>query len=136
VFGAIVFGLLGLLHAYWASGGRFATGAVIPERRGVPLFKPSARVTWLVALLLWTGAACLLMQLGLLGRPLPWRLVTAGTWISAVVFLLRSVGDFRYVGFSKRYTDSRFAYWDTRVYSPTCFVLFVSCLCAALYRAT
>jgi hypothetical protein len=133
--GAIVIALLGALHAYWAFGGRFGRGMVIPERNGVPLLRPGPWTTLFVGILLWAGSACLLARLGLLRGSLPSSIVAASVWFMALVFLLRSVGDFRYVGFSKRVVQSRFAYWDTRLYSPLCLLLAVSCLSAALYTA-
>ncbi len=133
--GAVILGLLGLLHAYWACGGRFGTGAVVPEREGVPLLKPSRGTTLLVGVLLWAGAACLLARLGLLEGVLPPGVAAAGVWVMAAAFFLRSVGDFRYVGFTKRSARSRFAYWDTRLYSPLCLLLSAACVSAALYRA-
>jgi hypothetical protein len=44
--------------------------------------------------------------------------------MSAVLFL-RAVGDFRAVGFSKRVRDTRFAWWDTRLFSPLCLAMAV-----------
>ena len=127
--------MLGALHVYWACGGRFGKGAVIPERNGVPLLKPRAGTTLFVAVLLWAGSACLLERLGLLGEALPSGVVAGAVWVMALAFLLRAIGDFHYVGFTKRFTRSRFAYWDTRLYSPLCLLLSVSCLSAALYTA-
>jgi hypothetical protein len=135
IAGAVTLTLLGALHAYWACGGRLGKGAVIPERRGVPLLKPSAPVTWLVAVVLWAGAACLLARLGLLGDGVPRGATAAAVWVMAAAFLLRSVGDFRYVGFTKRVVGSRFAYWDTRLFSPLCLLLTAACVSAALYPA-
>jgi hypothetical protein len=131
--GATVLALLGALHAYWALGGRFGKGAVIPERNGVPLFKPGVAATLVVAVLLWAGAACLLMRLGFFGEVLPAGISTGAAWVMALVFLLRAIGDFRYVGFTKRVARSRFAYWDTRLYSPLCLLIAASCVSAVLY---
>jgi hypothetical protein len=36
------------------------------------------------------------------------------------VFGLRAIGDFRYLGFFKRVTGTRFARADTLIYSPLC----------------
>jgi hypothetical protein len=130
--GAGILAGLGLLHIYWACGGRFGKGSVVPERNGIPLFRPSRGTTLLVAVLLWAGSACLLARLGLLGGSLPPGIISGGVWFMAVAFLLRSIGDFRYVGFFKRGAQSRFAYWDTRVYSPVCLLLFFACVSAAL----
>ena len=76
---------------------------------------------------------CLFARLGLLGDGLPRDVLTACTWLMAAAFLLRSVGDFRYVGVFKRVAHTRFAYWDTRLFVPICLLLFAACVCAAVY---
>jgi hypothetical protein len=133
ILGSVVLALLGLLHVYWACGGLAGKGAVVPERNGDRLLNPSRGMTLLVAACLWAGSACLLAQLGEIRAAVPPIFVTGGVWVLAAVFLLRAVGDFRYVGFFKRVVQSRFAYWDTRVYSPLCLLLFASCVSAAFY---
>lgn len=49
-----------------------------------------------------------------------------------VAALLRSIGDFRYVGFFKRARGSRFAELDTRFYSPLCLPLALATAWVAL----
>jgi uncharacterized protein DUF3995 len=41
-----------------------------------------------------------------------------GTWTVAAVSLARAIGDLRLFGFAKRVRGTRFACWDTRLYSP------------------
>lgn len=45
----VVFGLLALIHRYWALGGRRLEAAAIPEVHGRAAFVPSALVTFVVA---------------------------------------------------------------------------------------
>jgi len=49
--------------------------------------------------------------------------LTIACWGLASVFLARAIGDFRFVGFFKRVHGSRFAHWDTALYSPLCLVI-------------
>ena len=49
------------------------------------------------------------------GSLVHWAAIAAG-----VVFLLRAVGEFRYVGFFKRRHGTRFATLDTWLFSPLC----------------
>ena len=105
-----VFLTLSLLHVAWALGLR--TGpAVVPSRAGKPLFTPSRAATLTVAALLAAAAA------------VAWVRWAPGLYALALLFSLRAVGDFRYVGFFKRVRDTRFAWWDTRVYSPLCLLI-------------
>ena len=45
-----------------------------------------------------------------------------GIVVIATLLLLRAIGDFRYIGFSKRYNNSRFARVDSRLISPLCLL--------------
>ncbi len=67
------------------------------------------------------AAATLYVGVGRCWRPRAlYRLGSTGV---AAVLLLRAVGDRRYVGAFKRVRGTRFARWDTWVYSPLCAVL-------------
>lgn len=58
----------------------------------------------------------------ILGSLPPWTSQWAATVLGAV-FVLRSIGDFRLVGFFKSVRGTGFAAWDTRLYSPLCLLL-------------
>lgn len=120
-----IFMLLALLHFYWVVVGTGNGGSAIPEVNGRPAFSPTRPATLVVALLLSFACWLIAVEGGLLQQPqvLPsWFFKTAAIVICAV-FGLRAVGDFRLVGFSKKIRDSRFAYWDTRLFSPIALVL-------------
>lgn len=122
---ALTFGALSLLHLYWAAGGRFGGGAVVPTVGGRRTFDPSPFGTILVAIALLVAMLIVLGRLGLLGEAIPRRVFRWGTCGIAVVFLLRAVGDFRLVGFFKRVSDTPFAHWDTWLFSPLCLAVAV-----------
>jgi hypothetical protein len=106
---AVILTLLGALHVYWAAGGSFGKGATLPTRDGKTVLHPTPMITAIVAAGLFTMAV----------------LVAAGVavWVPAAIFFLRAIGDFRYIGFFKRIRDSRFAKFDTMLYSPLCLLL-------------
>jgi uncharacterized protein DUF3995 len=54
---------------------------------------------------------------------LPRAVSRSGTAAVAIVFMVRAIGDRRYVGFFKRVRGTRFARLDTRIYSPLCLAL-------------
>ena len=133
---------LGLLHLYWAFGGRLDGGWVIPSRdevdpssgrtRQAPAFTPSRRDTLLVATALIAAAGLVVLRAGLFAEAVSHWTVQAAVVGIALVFLARAVGDFKLVGFFKPNNDTAFAYWDTRLYSPLCILLaastaFVAC---------
>lgn len=128
-----ILSLLGLVHIYWALGGRSASAAAVPELAGRPAFKPSRSATLAVAIALF-GAAALVATAGrLLADPVPPPIVRILTFGLGAVFLARSIGDFRLVGFFKRVRGSRFAQLDTSVYTPLCLILGLAAVWLAYY---
>ena len=115
------------IHVYWAFGGRWGGQAALPQKTGGgALFVPRMPETLTVAVLLAVIAFMLMAQAGWLSF---WR---AGAWtrwgcaLCALVFFVRAVGDFRYIGFFKKIKSTPFADYDTRMYSPLCLVLAVA----------
>jgi fatty acid desaturase len=133
---ALIFLSISLLHVYWAFGSSRNGSTVIPTHNGKPIFTPSPGMTLLVALLLLIAALLVLGTLGYWRAGLPFWLFKMGTWGVAVVLLLRTIGDFRFVGFFKRVRDTAFARNDTLYYSPLCLCLAVSCAAVGLWAAS
>ena len=126
VFLTAIFAAIGLLHVYWAIAGNAGKSVGVPSVDGKPLFTPSPFSTLLVAAALFTAALIIAGAVGWLGSRIPsnvFKLLTLGI---SVVFLIRSIGDFKYVGFFKSVTGSDFASWDTWLYSPLCLVIAAS----------
>ena len=120
---AVVFAVLAGFHVYWLFGGKAAGSAAIPEVDGRPAFVPGAVATLGVVLAL-TGCAVLTLALGgWMGLPLPERWTTGLGYAMAAAFFLRAIGEFRLVGFFKRVRGTRFARWDTWLFSPLCLAL-------------
>lgn len=121
---AVIFAILSLLHLYWATGGK--TGSVaIPSNNGKALFEPSAFSTVMVALALLAAALVVIGRLHLLGDFLSGWIFYWGTWVISVMFFLRAVGEFHYVGFFKTVTNTDFARWDYYLFSPLCLFIAV-----------
>ena len=120
---AITTCLIALLHFYWAVGGRLGMTAAVPGRGNKPLFTPSPLATAFVGIALLLSAVVSLQYIRVLSLPLPRGLVSPCMWSLGIVFLVRAVGDFNYVGFFKRQLGTRFAKLDSRFYSPLCLLL-------------
>jgi hypothetical protein len=115
---AAVLGSLSFLHAYWAFGGRWAFAASIPHKPGEsPILPGMFACLAVAAALLAATYLCLALTFAL---PLPMQasLVRHGVLGVALVFALRTLGDFRYVGMFKRVTGTEFAKRDTKIYTP------------------
>ena len=127
----LLFVLLGLLHVYWAAGGRYGIKKAVPQLDGKPVMEPGALITLLVALALW-GLAYLVYVLNhheLNNMRYGQYIIYVG-WLASAVFIMRAIGDFKFVGFFKKVKSSEFAMYDTKYYSPLCLGL--GCAIAAL----
>jgi len=127
-----------LIHLYWADGGTWAMQAAIPTLHGRALLHPETipgRVgTLIVACTFLAMCVILAIRVGwIVARPL-YRISDWATWGIAVLFALRAIGDFRYVGFFKTVRNSQFAKLDTWFYSPLCILLAVLVVFVAMPR--
>lgn len=118
---SMVFFTLSLLHFYWASGGQWWLDQALPmNEQGDHVLKPSKLPTIIVGIgLLGFGAFYVAV---LLGSNVSGMMSIVG-WIIPSIFLLRAIGDFRYVGFFKRIRQTDFAKYDTRIYAPLCLTI-------------
>ena len=124
--------IIAAVHLYWAAGGTTWKAGAIPSRNGVPVLSPSSEVTALVGVALLGTAAVVGSTAGLLPRFLPTGLLRGASAVLALVFAVRAVGEFHYVGFFKRVRGSVFAGRDTYLYSPLCLLLAVLIALVAL----
>jgi hypothetical protein len=134
---AVIFAILSFFHLYWAAGGGFGGGAVIPTAGvgGSRLFNPSPFGTVLVAAALFAAMLVVLGRLKIWGAFVPGWIFYSGTWVIALLFLLRAIGDFRYAGFFKSVTDTNFARLDTILFSPLCLLIAVIAFLISRYEA-
>ena len=120
---SIIFTFLSLVHFYWAFSGNLMQEYVIPELDSKKLFTPSKLMTIVVGLGLLSFAFIILGHIGVFELLYLESAFKYGTWIIAFIFLVRSIGDFKYVGFFKKIKDTKFALWDSRLYSPLCLLI-------------
>jgi len=122
MIGAISLVLSGV-HVYWLLGGRRGIQVAVPSWRGEPLFRPSKMATAVVATLL-TAMGVFVFQLGGFGRSMftGWQFWYGG-WGIGLLFILRAIGDFKWLGFFKRKKGTLFAHWDSILYAPLCLFM-------------
>lgn len=115
----VVLCLIGLLHFYWAFGGKFAAEQAIPTENGQRLINPGKIATIMVGIALFCFAfvAYILYFYDLSSSHYRNYFIISG-WILSGIFTLRGVGEFNAVGLFKKIKSSEFAYYDTRVYTP------------------
>lgn len=123
----------GLVHFYWALGGKRLKEHVLPTRQsGEKLFKPSWQGTFAVGLALCAVSSAVLSTIfteRALPSPLFWLCV-----MFSVIFFFRFIGDTRYVGFFRRERGTAFARYDSLIYTPLSLLFAIACAFAAMYR--
>ena len=117
--------IIAVIHLYWAAGGTAWKAGAIPSRGGVPVLSPNPLSTSLVGVALFGMAVVVGSTAGLLPRLLPIGLLRGASAVLALIFAVRAIGEFRYVGFFKRVRGGVFAGRDTYLYSPLCLLLAV-----------
>lgn len=124
----LIFVGLSVLHFYWAAGGKWALGSSIPSTTtGELLFNAGKIGTLIVAIGLLCFALVIYFHLASFYAPINPYLDYI-TLAIAFIFLIRTVGDFKYVGLFKKIKATSFAINDAKIYIPLCFYLALSCL--------
>lgn len=133
-----IFLFLSGLHVYWGFGGQWGNGAVIPTKNeNVKVMMPGIVPTFIVALGLLGFGLVVSMNVVELDFKLPvWLDVVNkyGLWLIASIFILRAIGEFNYVGFFKKYKQTKFGQNDTKYYSPLCLTIGVLTLILELNK--
>ncbi len=120
----LIFTVLAAIHVYWLFGGTWGIEQVIPTKENemsalvIPKF-----ATAIVALVLFVFALIYLITSGLLQLQEPHWIVHYGCWIIPSIFMLRAIGDFKYVGFFKQIKHTKFAKADSKWFVPLCLTI-------------
>lgn len=121
---ALVFLVLGGFHFLWVAGVKYGLASAIPVKPGdKPTLKPGKFATLLVGLALTSIAGFYVLQSGVIevtGWELP---IKIASWAIPILFTLRAIGEFKYVGFFKRVKGTQFSKMDTRLFSPLCLTI-------------
>ena len=111
--------VVALFHFYWVLGGKFGSEAVIPHFKGKPKTMPPVIATLFVAFVFFGfGLVYLNKFYDLISFPNDISILILG-----IIFIIRAIGEFNYIGFSKRIYNSKFATYDTKFFSPLCLLL-------------
>lgn len=126
-------------HLYWALGGRLGFSVSLPQRPdGVPVMND--RIGWwrpaagaVAAALIGLGALALAAE-GHLALPLPPLMVRAALGVAGAAFAARAIVPTPWTGFFKRIRTTRWARYDSWLYSPLFLLLGAALLVIALSR--
>lgn len=129
----ILFAISGI-HFFWAFGGHWGADAAIPTSKdGKKTLSPDIFATLVVAFGILAMALLHLEKVQTLSLPIPVWINAYGLKIIAILFLIRAIGEFKYVGFFKKIKDTQFAILDTKYYSPLCLILSINAFITAFY---
>jgi hypothetical protein len=129
IINAFIFTIISAFHFYWAMGGNVGKDVVLPSNiEGFKTLTPSKAMTIIVAFVFLSFAIFYLIKVNLINFPLPQFVNNYGLYALASVLIIRTIGDFKYVGFFKTIKDTPFAKYDSTYYSPLCLFLGLSTL--------
>jgi len=117
----LIFLAMGAIHFYWFFGGFWGLSKVIPTRSNVKSnMKIPKEATLMVGIILILLGFIFLIKLNFFTTPLPLWFLKYSYWFIATIFIMRAIGEFKYVGFFKIIKDTEFARADSKLFTPLC----------------
>ncbi len=121
---AVIFLALSIIHYYWAFGGKWALNSALPTNKlGKKMLNPSVLMTVIVGVILSLFSIYYLQKGNIAQINLPKKISSYLGYGIPVLFLIRAIGDFTYIGIFKKIKNTKFAKLDTKYYSPLCLVI-------------
>lgn len=115
---------LGMIHFNWVIGGKFGFSESLPTKEnGERVLNPKKIDSAIVGIGLTIFGIFYLVKSELIEYRLPDWIIDYGSWIIPIIFLLRAVGEFKYVGFFKSIKKTDFGKLDTKLFSPLCLII-------------
>ncbi|WP_196893860.1 DUF3995 domain-containing protein [Aureivirga marina] len=121
----LIFLFLSFIHFYWALGFTLWINFALPtNKNGIRVLNPSNFETIIVGIGLLFFA--FLYFLKAINKNFNNKIIRFFYWFIPIIFLIRSIGDFKYVGFFKTVKGTEFANADATIFSPLCLYLAIS----------
>jgi len=96
-------------HFYWGFGGRYGDNASIPQHpNGGRVFTPRSGAAHIVGAVLLGSVLCILSVANYITLPIPNNLPRTAITLLSLIFVIRAVGWFRYVGFFQKSQEYAF----------------------------
>ena len=119
-----LFFVLGIIHLNWVVGGKFGFEESIPTKEtGEKILNPKKIDSGIVGLGLITFGIFYLLKSDLITLNEPDWILEYGSWIIPSIFILRAIGEFKYIGFFKKVKKTVFGKLDTKFFSPLCLII-------------
>lgn len=111
--------ILSGIHINWAFGGKWSLDRALPtNEEGKRVLNPTRVDSAIVAIGLLIFATYYLLKANIITLSVPSHMLPYVGWAISSIFMLRAIGDFKYVGFFKRFKTTDFAKLDLKIYSP------------------
>ena len=121
---SIIFIALGLIHFNWVLGGNFGFAESLPTKEnGEIVLNPKKIDSFIVGMGLLAFGVFYLFKSGLINYNLPEGIMIFVGWMIPIIFLLRAMGDFKYIGFFKSVKNTAFGKLDLLFFSPLCLCI-------------
>ncbi|GAA3580515.1 DUF3995 domain-containing protein [Snuella lapsa] len=120
----LIFTALSGFHFYWFFGGKRGLEMVIPSKDNtsrIPSVPKLATLT--VGIILVLFGALYLIKSGAITIQLSNWMVNYTYWFIPSIFILRAIGDFKYLGLLKKIKNTKFGKADSRIFSPLCLII-------------
>ncbi len=129
----LLFTFLSSIHIYWAFGGKWGLSNALPElpQGSKKAFEPSRISTLIVALVLLFFAFLTLGNIIFLDTFFETKHIKYSMLFIGILFIIRAIGDFNYVGITKKVKNTQFATYDNCVYIPLCVA--IGCISLILF---
>jgi hypothetical protein len=115
---------LGMIHFNWVMGGNFGFSESLPTKEnGERVLDPKKIYIAIVGIGLTAFGLFYLFKSGLIEYNLPEWLMKFASWIIPIIFFLRAIGEFQYVGFFKTVKKTEFGKLDSKIFSPLCLII-------------
>ncbi|WP_298220898.1 DUF3995 domain-containing protein [Flavobacterium sp.] len=115
---------LGSIHFYWAFGGKFGFARTLPTKiTGEKVLNPKKIDCLIVAFVLTLFGVFYAIESGLIVFKLSEWIISYVSWIIPIIFILRAIGEFKFVGFFKSVKETNFGKSDTKIYTPLCLII-------------
>ena len=115
---------LGVIHFNWVFGGKFGFRESLPTKEnGERVLNPRKIDSAIVGTGLTAFSVIYALKSGLIDYNIPEWIMIYGSWIIPILFLLRAIGEFKYLGFFKSVRKTNFGKLDTFFFSPLCLLI-------------
>ncbi len=100
-------------------GGEFGFSASLPTKpSGERVLNPKKIDSAIVGIGLIAFGIFYVFKSGLVNYHISESIMVYGSWIIPSIFMLRAMGDFKYIGFFKSISNTKFGKLDTKFFSP------------------